>query len=84
MAPKDLHLERAALCDVFLDTLLVNAHTVGGWNVILDNIFLRIVVHSSWYLIEFYTAAMDISWASLPLITLPHERCVIVSAISCF
>ena len=35
MVQKDLHLERASLCDVFLDTLLVNAHTVGLYHCTL-------------------------------------------------
>ena len=41
MVDKKVHLERAALCDVFLDTLLVNAHTVGPfhYNIKID-IFL--------------------------------------------
>jgi hypothetical protein len=29
MVQKDQHIERSSLCTVFLDTLLVNAHTVG-------------------------------------------------------
>ena len=34
MVTKDVHLERAGLCDVFVDTLLVNAHTVGKCSLI--------------------------------------------------
>ena len=55
MVTKDVHLERAGLCDVFVDTLLVNAHTVGECSLIkwalLDILASAIYWLAIWYLL---------------------------------